>query len=149
MSTEILQHDHTTNPHQTVTVNSYDWLQYRDQQEHHKDRNTIVYASPGGSLSTNTSDTPLGPQPFSPSREQLANVLFESPRLDQGSGSNSAIEVLSDTGNKALMNTVTKFSIRCFVPYKRIQQGTSCMNNSEEKKKKNREETSTIWLLTV
>nr|CAI1509714.1 hypothetical protein SEUBUCD650_0J01130 [Saccharomyces eubayanus] len=102
MSTEIPQHDHTTNPHQTVTVNSYDWLQYRDQQERHKDRNTIVYASPGGSLSTNTSDTPLGPQPFSPSREQLANVLFESPRLDQGSGSNSAIEVLSDTGNKAL-----------------------------------------------
>lgn len=84
MSTEILQRDHTTNPHQTVTVNSYDWLQYRDEQEHHKDRNTIVYASPGGSFSTHSSDTPLGPQPFSPSSEQLANVLFESPRLDPG-----------------------------------------------------------------
>ncbi|CAI4043628.1 1-phosphatidylinositol 4-kinase LSB6 SKDI_10G1160 [Saccharomyces kudriavzevii IFO 1802] len=100
MNTEAQQHDHSINSRQTVTVNSYDWLQYRDEQEQHKAKNAITHISPGVSLSTHSSDIPADPQSFNPSSQALANVLSESPPSNQGSGSNFTVVQPSNVEDK-------------------------------------------------
>ncbi|EJS43137.1 lsb6p [Saccharomyces arboricola H-6] len=102
MSAERYQQDHTVNPRQTVTLNSYDWLQRRDEQEHHNDRSSIAYGSPGASSDTQNSDLPLEPRPFSPSCRTLAGVLHENPQSGHDLRSNSGVGLLSSTENKVL-----------------------------------------------
>ena len=101
MSDEAYQHDHTVNSHQKVAVNSYDWLQYRDEQDHFKSKNPITHMSPEISLNTHNSEIAAVPQAFSPSYQSLANVLSESPRPDQASGSNPAVGLLHNAEDKA------------------------------------------------
>ena len=100
MSDEAYQHDRTLNGHQTVAVNSYDWLQYRDEQDHYENKNPITHASPGVSLNTHNSEIPGDPQSFSPSSRLLANVLPESLRPGQASECNPPVGFLRNAEDK-------------------------------------------------
>lgn len=101
MSNEAYQHDHTVNPHQKIVVNSYDWLQFRDEQDHCKSKNPITHASPGVGSNAQNSDIAEAPQVFHPSYQSLVNVPSESPRPDQTSGSNPAVGLLHNAEDKA------------------------------------------------
>ncbi|AJR69423.1 Lsb6p [Saccharomyces cerevisiae YJM1419] len=101
MSNEAYQHDHTVNPHQKIVVNSYDWLQFRDEQDHYKSKNPITHASPGVGSNAQNSDIAEAPQVFHPSYQSLVNVPSESPRPDQTSGSNPAVGLLHNAEDKA------------------------------------------------